>query len=67
MNDDIEYIYDENEVVDCPACGEAYNDADADFLICSKCGWNEGEKKYDRRKISRSMFDEIGNLREDIL
>ena len=46
---------DENEILDCPACGRTYDDADADFLICHHCGYNAETKKFDLRKKSRSL------------
>ncbi len=52
MNDP-EYFDDEDEILDCPHCGNTYDDADADFLICSKCGFNANTRTQDRRKIVR--------------
>lgn len=43
---------DEIEILDCPACGRTYDDADADFLICHHCGYDAVEKKYKARKRS---------------
>lgn len=31
---------------DCPNCGREYDDADADFLICHHCHWNENTKRF---------------------
>jgi len=61
------YIDEDNEILDCPACGQTYDDADADFLICSRCGWNEDQKKYDRRKISRSLLDDCGAIKPEMI
>lgn len=48
---------DENEILDCPRCNRAYDDADADFLICHHCGHNanKGGDHTDRRKVNRSL------------
>lgn len=50
---DPEFYDDENEVLDCPKCGREYDEIDADYLICSKCGFNAVSKTTDRRKIVR--------------
>lgn len=59
MEDFDDEIYD--EICDCPKCGRTYDDADADFLICSKCGWNVEKQKrtYNtgNRSISRYGID----------
>lgn len=34
------------EMSECPKCGETYDDADQDFLICHHCWWSESDKKY---------------------
>lgn len=47
----------EDEVTDCPKCNQTYDDADADFLICSKCGWNVNTGKYDLRKVQRNQHE----------
>jgi rRNA maturation endonuclease Nob1 len=41
---------DENVITDCPACGQTYDDADADFLICHHCGYDAEKKKYQGQK-----------------
>lgn len=38
---------------DCPQCGVTYDDADADYLICSRCGWDENEQVYRPGSIDR--------------
>lgn len=30
----------DNEITSCPNCGETYDDADQDFLICHHCGYD---------------------------
>jgi len=54
MDDDFEFS-EEDEVADCPSCGDTYDDADADFLICSKCGYDAEKKNFDHRRIDKSM------------
>lgn len=51
--DDEDYKDDENEIVDCPNCGETYDDADADFLICSHCGYDAEKKNFKASRIDR--------------
>ncbi len=50
-----DFDFDENEITDCPNCGVEYDDADADFLICSKCGYDAEDETVDTRRIDRSM------------
>lgn len=45
----------DNEILDCPACGQEYDEIDAEYLICSNCGWDENEKMYDGDNVNRSM------------
>jgi len=40
------YEDEECEILDCPKCGREYDEIDADYLICSYCGWNVEEQKF---------------------
>ncbi len=46
---------DDNEITDCPACGQTYDDADADFLICHHCGYDAEKKTYKHQSPSQSI------------
>jgi tRNA(Ile2) C34 agmatinyltransferase TiaS len=55
LEDDYDGGFDDNEITDCPSCGQTYDDADADFLICSKCGYDAEKKNYKASRIDRGM------------
>lgn len=42
--------FDEDEIyyTECPNCGRSYDEIDADYCICSKCGWNANTHKFNR-------------------
>lgn len=52
---DQELYYDEDDFLenqpceDCPKCGRTYNDIDYYYQICSKCGWDEENKKFGKK------------------
>lgn len=40
---------DENGFYDhCVKCSRTYDDIDYDYQSCSKCGWDEANKKWDK-------------------
>ena len=45
VDDDGSYE-DEEGLQDCPKCGREYDEIDQDYEICSWCGWNVQENKY---------------------
>lgn len=53
--DEFDDDFEDNEIEDCPACGREYDEIDADYLICSHCGWDEEKKRYKRTGQIRSM------------
>lgn len=54
MNEDEDYDYEDGEeITDCPNCNSTYDDADQDFLICSKCGWDAEKKRFKPGNIDR--------------
>jgi len=60
-NEDIDYSEDnwdeeENELLDCPKCQKEYDEIDAEYEICSYCGWNVSKQKYNGQ-ISKTDFD----------
>jgi hypothetical protein len=42
--------FDEDEIyyTECPNCGRSYDEIDADYCICSKCGWDANAHKFNR-------------------
>ena len=34
----------------CPMCGRGYDDIEFDYQWCSKCGWDNGEQKWDEKR-----------------
>lgn len=47
---------DEVYYTECPNCGRSYDEIDADFCICSKCGWDADEHCFDF-EIKRNPTD----------
>ena len=42
----------------CPRCGRIYDEIDFDYQSCSKCGWDEENKKLDKpRKPTQSDYE----------
>ena len=37
---------DEIYYTECPNCGRSYDEIDADYCICSKCGWDANDHKF---------------------
>lgn len=68
MEDDYDQeFWDNQPCEDCPKCGRHYDDIDFDYQSCSKCGWDEEEKKYKSDIIIKPTNDDYMNGDADIL
>lgn len=53
MNPEFDDEYYENQPNEnCIKCGRSYDDIDFDYQCCSKCGWDEENKKYTAKRIA---------------
>jgi len=40
--------YEDGVLESCPNCGRSYDHIDFDFQSCSKCGWDDTTKKFEK-------------------
>lgn len=43
-----EEYWEEQPCESCPKCGRDYNHIDYDYQSCSKCGWDDENKKWEK-------------------
>lgn len=47
--EDDDVWYDDDQLCrDCPRCQRHYDEIDYEYQSCSKCGWDEENKKYNK-------------------